>query len=307
MQNHLRPPAIVTDSNVSLPSDLIRGLPLFIVPMEVHHGGRVYQDGVDITPSAFYDLLASDGELPRTSSPKPGAFLEAFQKAAKVSDQVVCIGLHAELSATYASAETARQEAAEILPETTVTLVDSRSAGTAQGLIALGAARCAAKGGSVDQVLGLVRRRIADVCLYGYLETLYYVWRGGRVPRVVMWMGNLLQMKPVLELCQGNIGMVERPRTTKRAMERLVALAEHRLSGRPGRVAVMHANAPDHAHDLAAMLERAIQPVELFVTEFTPVIGAHTGPGLVGCALHPVNARAEAPAGRSTMAGPRFP
>ncbi|MEX2431370.1 MAG: DegV family protein [Dehalococcoidia bacterium] len=284
-----RPPAIVTDSNASLPPSILQGLPLVIVPLEIHHEGRVYQDGVDISPSAFYELQAHSDELPKTSAPKPGAFLEAFQKAALLSNHIICITLDSTLSSTYHAAAAAQREAAEMLRDATVTIVDSRSAGTAQGLIALEAARLAAKGESVDAVLAAVQRRMDDVCLYGYLETLYYVWRGGRVPRVLMWMGTLLRMKPILQLHQGKIGMVERPRTAKRAMERIVALAARHLDGAPGRIAVMHANAPEHARELASGLERALRVNELFITEFTPVIGAHTGPGLVGCALHPVD------------------
>ena len=120
------------------------------------------------------------------------------------------------------------------------------------------------------------------------METLYYVWKGGRVPRVAMWLGNLLGVKPILELGAGRIGMLERPRTSARALDRLVALVAKRLDGRPGRIAVAHAGAPERAANLARRLNDELAPVELFVTEFTPVLGAHTGPGLVGCAVHPV-------------------
>ncbi len=282
-------PAIVTDSNASLPPDLVRDLPLSVVPMEIHHDGLVYADGIDLSPSEFYRLLETTPTLATTSPPQPGAFLRAFRDASATTSEVVCLTLSAELSATHAAALRAREEARKELPELRVTVVDTRTAGTAQGLVALAAARHAAAGGSADDVLRTVHRRMGDVCLYGYLESLRYLWRSGRVPRVLMWMGELLDVKPVLQLVDGKIGMVERPRTSRKAMDRLVALAAARLAGRPGRVAVMHAAAPDPAHELAERLQAALRPVELFVTEFTPVIGAHTGPGLVGCALHPAD------------------
>ena len=284
-------PAIVTDSNASLPPDLVRDLPLSVVPMEVHHDGLVYADGIDLSPYEFYRLLETTPILATTSAPQPGAFLRAFRDASATTNEVVCLTLSAELSATYAAALRAREDARKELPDVRVTVVDTRTAGTAQGLVALAAARHAAAGGSTDDVLRTVGRRIGDVCLYGYLESLRYLWRGGRVPRVLMWMGELLDVKPVLQLVDGKIGMVERPRTSRRAMDRLVALAAARLAGQPGRVAVMHAGAPDRAHELAERLQAALRPVELFVTELTPVIGAHTGPGLVGCALHPADER----------------
>jgi DegV family protein with EDD domain len=127
-----------------------------------------------------------------------------------------------------------------------------------------------------------------------YLETLYYVWRGGRVPRVAMWMGNLLKIKPVLELSEGHIGMVERPRTTRLAIDRLIARARERIGGGSARVAVIHAGAPEPAAAMEERIREELAPVELFISELAPVIGAHTGPGLVGCAFHPIDVRESA-------------
>lgn len=284
-----QPPIVVTDSNASLPRAVIAGLPLITVPLQIHHQGKSYRDGVDIDPDAFYALQRQDGPLPTTSAPLPGDFLQAFHDASARASDVVCVTLSSELSATYEAAEQAKEQAATELPGLRIVLVDSRSAGTAQGLIALEGARCAASGGDVEAVLAAVDRRMNDTVLYGFLDTLYYVWKGGRVPRVLMWMGKLLSVKPLLELDGGKIGMVERPRTERRAMERIVALTEQRLGGRRARVAVMHASASALAEDLAGRLRSTLNIEELFITEFTPVIGAHTGPGLVGCAFHPVD------------------
>ena len=278
--------AVVTDSNVSLPSPLIRDLPLYVVPMELHHAGRVYRDGIDLTPAEFYALQQDSPTLPATSAPQPGAFLEAFARAAQAADDVVCLTLSSELSATYKAAIAAQSEAAATLWGAHIEVVDSHSAGTAQGLVALAAARLAKDGATAETVLAAVHEALGAVYLYGYLDTLYYVWRSGRVPRVVMWMGRLLGVKPILQLSNGTIGMVERTRTTRRALERVASLAVGRAQGAAVRIAVMHAAAPERAEELAALLTSRLAPRELFVTEFTPVIGAHTGPGLVGCALH---------------------
>jgi DegV family protein with EDD domain len=279
------PVAIVTDSNVSLPAALLTELPIFIVPLEIHHDGKVYQDGLDLTTSAFYALQEHGPSLPTTSAPKPGAFLDAYTKAAEIADDIVCITLSDALSATYEAAVAAQQEAASSLPKARIQVIDSRSAGTAQGLVALEAARLAATGEDVDAVTSAVRASLSEAYLYGYLQSLYYVWKSGRVPRVLMWMGKLLDVKPVLQLSAGKIGMVERPRTEGKALKRVAALAARAAGDAPVSVAVMHANAPERATELAEVLQDGLHPVELFVTEFTPVIGAHTGPGLVGCAL----------------------
>ena len=278
--------AIVTDSNASLPPDLVRDLPLYVVPMQIRHEGRVYQDGVDIAPDAFYALQANSPTPPTTSAPQPGAFIDAFHRAAEHADEIVCLTLSARLSATYNSARAAAHEAAGALGSTRVEVVDTQAAAAAQGLVVLAAARAAAKCADADDILRRAPAWIASVELFGCLGTLEYVWRSGRVPRVLMWMGKALGVRPVLRLANGRIGMVERPRSERKALDRVALLAERSAGGAPARVAVIHAAAPERAAELARRLEEAVRPVELFVTELTPVIGAHTGPGLVGCAVH---------------------
>ena len=281
--------AVVSDSNVSLPPDVTRGLPLFLAPMEVRVGGRVYADGVDIAPAEFYALLESGDETPTTAAPSPGAFLDAIRRAGEAAGEIVCVTLSADLSAAHVAAEEAVRLATAQLPRLRVTLVDSRSAGAAQGLIALDAARLAASGASTNDVLARVERRIADTHFVGCLDTLYYLWRSGRVPRLVMWMGSALKLKPVLRLSGGRIRMVERPRTRVKALARLTAIAAESAAGRPVRAAVMHAAQPERGAMLAEQLRSRLHVEELFVTEFTPAIGAHTGPGLVACAFHPAD------------------
>ncbi len=280
-------PLIVTDSNASLPHEIVRGLPLLTVPMEIHAGGHTYHDGVDLTPRDLYRMLAS-GVRAVTSPPQPRAYAEAFREAARSSRDVVCLTPSAELSSAHKAAlqgaDAARTEGLDV----DVRIIDTHTAGSAQALVALAAARAAA-GGSKAEVIDVVRRRMDDVGMYGYLDSLRYLSRGGRVPRIAMWLGELLDVKPILSLTDGKIGLVQRPRTRRRAMDRLVALATAHLAGARGRIAVMHADAPERAEELAERLRTELDPVELFVTEFTPVIGAHVGPGLVGCALHPAD------------------
>ena len=201
---------------------------------------------------------------------------------------MVCVTVSASLSAAHDAARAAVAQAREELPGLTVNLIDTRTAGAAVGLVALEAARLAAEGASAGRVLAAVERRVADVCFFGYLETLHYLWKGGRIPRAALWMGNLLGVKPILELSAGRIGMIERPRSRARAIDRITALVRQRLNGAPCRLAVVHGGAPEPGEMLAAHMERELRPVELIRGEFTPVIGAHTGPGLVACAAHPV-------------------
>lgn len=277
--------AIVTDSNVSLPSSILAGLPIFVVPLEIHHERHVYLDGIDITPSQFYELQRTATLLPTTSAPQPRAFIEAFLKAAEIADEIICLTLSSQLSATYSIAMAAREAVADLLDDVRIEIVDSLCAGTAQGLVALAAARMARSGATTDALLLNIGQWRSNVRLYGYLQSLYYVWRGGRVPRALMWMGKFLDVKPVLQLNHGAISMVKRPRSERRAIDCVLSLATKAAAGDRTQVAVMHAAAPEQADLLAEKLKLYLAPKEMFITEFTPVIGAHTGPGLVGCSI----------------------
>lgn len=282
-------PAIVSDSNISLSPTQIRDLPLALAPLEVRIKDRVYADGVDLTSKEFYRMLRSERVQPSTSAPSPGSFLKAFEQAAAYSNEIICITLSAELSATYNSAREAMSLAESELPQLTIKLIDSRSAAAAQALIVLDAARAAAAGNQLTDIAIRVEQRMRDTTLIGYLDSLDYISRSGRLPRVVSWMSQLLNVKPLLQLSDGRIGLLERPRTESKAMQRLVALAEEKLSGRPGSIAVVHADEPQKAEHLATRLRSRVAIEQLFITELPPVIGAHTGPGLVGCAFHPVH------------------
>ena len=286
--------AIVADSSISLPPALLEDLPVYTVPFEIHHQDRVYRDGVDITAADFYQMQRDGTSLPTTSAPPPGAFLDAYTKAAEHASSVLCVTLADKLSATHESATVAKAQAAESLSGVDIRVLDSQTAGTAEGLLVLEAARLAVSGASIEDVQAVAEQRVHSVHLMAYLETLYYVWRGGRVPRVAMWMGRLLKIRPVLELSEGHIGMVERPRTTRLATDRLISRARERIGSNSARIAVIHAGAPGPAAALGERIRKELAPVELFISELTPVIGAHTGPGLVGCAFHPV-AVGEAP------------
>ncbi len=281
-------PAIVSDSNIALPQNLAKGLPLFTAPLELHIGGQTYADGVDITPSRFYELLDS-GEQPKTSAPTPGAFLRAFQQAQSRSNNIICITISSNLSAAYNSAAEAASLAASQLPTLHITLIDSRTASAAQALIALDAARAAARNAPLHETLHIIQQRIAHTILFGSLGSMRHLSRSGRIPLPLFWIASLLNVKPVLQLSNGTIRMIDRPRSDARALQRIVRLAERRLDGSPARIAVIHANAPEKAQRLANALRQTLPIQELFTAELTPVIGAHTGPGLVGCALQPAN------------------
>ncbi|MSP78119.1 MAG: DegV family protein [Dehalococcoidia bacterium] len=279
--------AVVVDSTASLPADVASKHRIFVVPMHLTFGAQTFRDGVDIQPAEFYARLAASLLLPKTASPSPGEFLDAFKQASASADSVLCLTLSSQLSSVYEAATLAAAQAKDALPGVAIQVLDTRTAGGAQGLVALAAAEAAARGADLPAVRDAAQRAAERVQFLGVLDSLHYLWKGGRVPRAAMWATSLLQIKPVLDIKDGNVRLVERPRTRRHALDRLLAIAQQRAAGRPVQATVMHANMPADAAELAHRLAEAVTCTYLFITAFTPVIGAHTGPGLLGIALLP--------------------
>ncbi len=255
-----------------------------VVPLQLTVGGRGYLDGVDIDAEGFYRLIRDDGVAAQTAAPSPAAFREAFERAFAAGRDVVCITTTSKLSVTYSIASAAMEAAAAADPERRGVVVDSATAGGAEALVALAAARLAAGGGTLEAVEATARDVAGRVYFIGVLESLRRLQRGGRVPLAAMWAASLLRIKPVLAIWpgEGEVRMVARPRTRARAVERVLALMGEETGGRPVRVVVMHAAAPAEAEELRRRIAERFSCAECLVMPFTPVIGAHTGPGLLG-------------------------
>ena len=278
--------AVVVDSSGCLPRTLLEKWDIRIVPHELIIDERSFRDGIDMEPSDFYRLLKKNHKIPTTSSPEPARFLEVFRSASAVADSIVCITLSAVFSATHQSASIAADIAREEIPDLQIKVVDSQAAAGAEGLIALEAARAAQNGAGIDQVVSRTQELIPEVNLLAFLDTLYYLRRGGRVPRVSAWAGSILGIKPLTELKLGEARVLDKPRTRAKAMERLVSIAKERVQDRPAHVNVMHAQASEDAERLCGRVQAELNCREAFISEFTPVMGAHLGPGLLGLAFY---------------------
>ena len=278
--------AVVVDSSSCLPRELLERWQLDVVPHELIIEDRSFKDGIEIEPAEFYRLLQKNHQIPTTSSPKPESFLEVFRSASTVAESIVCITLAANFSTTFDSASLAARMAESELSGCCIKVVDSKAAAGAEGLIALEAAKTAQLGADLEQVTSKVDELIPRVNLLAFLDTLYFLRRGGRVPRVAAWAGSILGIKPLTELKLGEARLLEKPRSRARAMERLVSLTQGRVEGRPVHVNVMHAQAAADAEKLCQRVEMEFNCQELFTSEFTPVMGAHLGPGLLGLAFY---------------------
>lgn len=279
--------AIVVDSAATLPPGSAAGVPMFTVPMSVVVDGKAYLDGVDLFPSEFYRLLKQATSPPKTSAPAPARFLDAYRRAATVADAALCITVSPRFSACHSAAKLAQDEARKELGDFPIEVVDSGSAAAGEALVALAALRAASEEKGLAEVEAAARKAVPQVRLLAYLDTLYYLWKGGRVPGIAYAGVSLLDLKPLFEMVQGEVKNLARPRTARRAMRRLIELMRDRVGSGRVHVGVMHAGAPDGAEALRRTIAEEFDCVQLFVTEFSPVMGAHTGPGLLGLAFQP--------------------
>lgn len=265
---------VVADSNCDLPPELITRYDIRLVPSLINVAGRTYRDGLDLTRAEFYQRLPGLSPLPTTAAPAAGEFEAAFRDCG--DNPIVCITLAAAFSAIYNAARLG----AETLGSQ-VTLIDSGTLSMAMGWQVLAAAEAAHAGAPLPEVVARVEAVRRAVRLYAVLDTLEYLRRGGRASLVRALVGELLQVKPILEVREGQVATIARVRTQSKARAELVARVE--ALGPLQRLAVLHTACEDAARDLATRLApRSAEPP--LIVEATAVIGVHVGPGALAVA-----------------------
>ena len=274
---------IVTDSSSNIPDEMIAQYGIHVVPIYLHWNGRTYLDGVDIEPQEVYRRLRQNKQIPHTASPSVGDFLQTYLKLSQEVDGIVSIHPPASLSGVVKTAQTAAKLAGEIVP---VCVIDAGTAAMGAGFVTLAAARSAEKGGDltmVEQAALAIRNRVT---VYAMLDTLEYLFYGGRIGKGAALLGVALRMKPILILNQSDVDVLAKPRTRSRAIQAMLDEMARRIDGRPVHVAVLHADAIEAAKALREKIVHAFDCVEVMTCAFTPVMGAHTGPGLLGIAFY---------------------
>ena len=279
--------AVVTDTTACIPQEMVKEYGIELVPIEVIFDNRVYRDGIDITPAEFYAKLRQTEKLPTTSGSLPGPYLEAYRRASQRADGIVCITESSKFSGMFNSARLAVEMVKEELPGVAVEVLECSSAAAGQGLVVLAAARAAASGKNLAGVVEVVKELMHRVHLFAALDTLHYLVKGGRVPQAAALVNSILGIKPVFSVNGGEAHTVALPRSTKSAMKRVLKLMMKKIGkGQPVHAAVMHADALEQARVLRDQISSRFNCVELFITEFTPVMGVHTGPGVIGAAFY---------------------
>lgn len=270
--------AIVTDSTAYIPAELAKQLNISVVPLILIWGEESFEDGVEMLPEDFYRRMANSREIPTTSQATMLSMKNAFEDLLEKGNEVLGIFISSRLSGTVQSALQARQTLTK--GQDKIVIIDSLATTMALGWPVLTAARAAAAGENLVGCQKLAETARDQTGVMFVVETLEYLRRGGRIGGAQAMLGTLLKVKPLLELQDGRIESVEKIRTRKQALARMLELVEEKIAGRsPVRLAVSHANAESEALALLEAARQRFNPIESFHCPLSPVIGCHAGPG----------------------------
>ncbi len=277
----MSPIALVADSTVYMPQELVEQYRIHIVPVRIIWEGKTYRDGIDITPREIYQRLKTSDTLPTTSQPPAQDFLEVFKKLHQQGYDILTITLSSGLSGTFGSA----QQAKEMLPEARIEVVDSKMVAMATGFQILAVARALEENPNMtlEEAKALAEKAREHTNVLFVVDTLEYLHRGGRIGGAARFLGTMLNLKPLLTLEDGKIVPAGKVRTMRKALSRLLDLLEERIAGRrPVRLAALHVDAEEASRKLMDMAIQRFQPEEIYYTTVSPAVGVHLGPGTLG-------------------------
>lgn len=271
--------AIVTDSTAYIPEEIRKQNDIHMIPLSVVFGNESYKEEVEMKAGDFYEMMRSQKELPKTTQPSTGMFVELFENLAKEYDAVISIHLSSGISGTYQGAVTAGEmvEGIKVYP------FDSEISCMIQGFYALEAAKLAKEGVEPEQIIKRLNELRLKSRAYFMVDDLTNLQKGGRLSGGAAFVGSLLQVKPVLHFVDKVIVPFEKIRTKKKALARITQLFEEDAKkGTPLRACVIHANREEEAKQWMAELQEKFPNVEFTLSYFGPVIGTHLGEGAFG-------------------------
>jgi DegV family protein with EDD domain len=272
---------IISDSSAYLPQKFVDQYGITILPLSLIWDGKSYRDGIDISATEFYTRQATSTTLSTTSQVTVIQYKEAYQKLLDEGHEIMVLPLSMGISGSYYSALQALSD----FPGKPIELIDTKLVSMALSFMVLTVARAAEKGADLTSCRHAALEAYPKIGVYFTVETLKYLAAGGRIGGAKKFLGTALDIKPVLAIINGKIEPVASVRTKRKAMEKMLDLIEKDAAGRqPVKISVFHANVPDEAQ---ALLERAttrFEAVESILSEVSPAIGSHTGPGTISVA-----------------------
>jgi len=270
---------IVTDSGSDIPPELAQQLGISIVPLTVSFGEEVYREGVDISAEEFYSKLVQSKELPKTSQPSVGSFIDVYETLAQQDNDIISIHFSNKLSGTYNAALLAKEA---VRKSCHIEVVDSESVSMGLGLTVIAAAKAIYGGASFQETIDIVQRNIPRIHLVALLQTLEYLEKGGRLGKGKALLGSLLHVKPLIVVREGEVQPFGVARTTKGALQRLYDFVNALLhiSG----LSIMYTTVSKEVEILAKLLAPLFPLDRIIVTQVGSTLGTHTGPGTVAVA-----------------------
>ncbi len=279
--------AIITDSVSCLPKELLERYRITIVPIRLTVDGRVYRDSVDMTATEAYQMFLKNPDSFSTSPSSPGHFLDAYKEAAGQADSILCITLSSKLSTGYNMANIGREKAKTELPGISIEVMDSTTVTAAEGFIALAAARAVDNGGTLADAVKAAEEVREKVSFFALLDTIKHVYRTGRIPKIASQIGSALNIKPILSSSDGAIKFKGIVGSREKGYQKLLDYIREGAGNRRVHVGVMHGFAPDDAELLKERIAAEFDCAELWISEFTPVMGYATGTGTLAIAFYP--------------------
>jgi DegV family protein with EDD domain len=275
--------ALVTDSTCYLPKELVEQYKINVAPQILIWGNENFEDGVSILPSEFYTRLQKATVMPSSSQVTVSKFHEIFKQLLDQDCQVLAILISAKLSGTINSAVQAKSMLSDGAP---IEICDSNTTAMAMGYHVLAVARAIEQGATMQECVKLAHEATHHTGIFFAVDTLEFLHRGGRIGTGSRFLGTALNIKPILEVRDGLVEAVERVRTRRKSLSRIIELVEEHAGGQtPLHLATLHANAAEDARIVLEEAKQKLGPVESIFSEVSPVIGAHAGPGTVGLAF----------------------
>jgi len=276
---------VLTDSSACISENEKINLPIDVIPLQVIFGDVTYYDGIDIHANEFYRKLKTSKITPSTSQPSPSAFIEKYTLLANKGYDILSMHISEKLSGTLASAHQAKLD----LPGINLEIVDSYSVSMALGFQVIAVAKAAKEGATLQECKALAEKLRENSGAFFVVQTLEFLRRGGRIGGASAFLGTALNLKPVLELRNGRVEPLERVRTMNKALEHLLDILETHLQGKQFlHLAILHADAADEANHMIEDVKKRLPPStisEILITEISPLVGTHTGPGTLGVAF----------------------
>jgi DegV family protein with EDD domain len=280
---------VVTDSTSNLSEDLAKEYNVPVIPLNVHWSEESYLDGVTLDAETFYRWLRERKDFPKTSQPSAGAFIEFFKDVAEryETDTILGVFISSDMSGTLASALQAQAQLAEQAPALRIELEDSRSVSMGLGLQVLAGTRAAQAGKTIEEGIEAVHKCRDRLSVIFAVNTLEFLHRGGRIGGAARLVGSALNLKPVLTVEDGRVEALEKVRSRRKSLRRVIQITQERLGGkRPVEVAIMHAEAQEDLPWFVEQVVGELNPERLYQQVLTPVVGTHGGPGTIGLAFH---------------------